>query len=231
MKRHARPYGCTFPNCYKRFGSRNDWKRHENSQHFLQEMWRCGLTTIDGKICGRLIHQQPAFVNHLQKRHNLDSTSLETHKYVKTMHLGREGHKNFWCGFCNTLIPQPESNQQDSIQTSAWVLRSKHIGDHFDKENLHINDWVCIEHNKKKSLITVQDKKKAKTRFRDGKAADDSDLPDDGIPHKQDPQDSPTFVPDEFEEKISIDMSMAASSKRKFEDVDDVDADGVSDCD
>ena len=146
-------------------------------------------------------------------------------------HLGREGHKNFWCGFCDTLIPQPDSSQQDSIQTSAWVLRFKHIGDHFDKENLHINDWVCIEHNKKKSLITVQDKKKAKTRFRDGKAADDSDLPDDGIPSKYVSQDSPTFAADEFERKVSTDMGMAASNKRKFEDVDDADADGVSDCD
>ncbi|RYP55378.1 hypothetical protein DL768_000133 [Monosporascus sp. mg162] len=39
-KRHSKPYGCTFPTCNKRFGSKNDWKRHENSQHFLLEVWR-----------------------------------------------------------------------------------------------------------------------------------------------------------------------------------------------
>lgn len=229
MKRHTRPYGCTFPNCYKRFGSRNDWKRHENSQHFLQEMWRCGLRTTNGDVCGRLIHQESTFIQHLQKRHNLGPGSLETKSHTKTMHLGREGHKNFWCGFCDKLIPQPDSSQQDSIQTSAWVLRFKHIGDHFDKENGHINDWVCIEHNKKKGFITMQDKKKAKSRFRDGKAADDSDLPDDGIPAKYVPKDSPTFASNSFEAKRSPDMGMQASIKRKYEEIDDADADGVSD--
>ncbi|KAL2129881.1 hypothetical protein VTI74DRAFT_7173 [Chaetomium olivicolor] len=41
QKRHLKPYSCTFPKCDKKFGSKNDWKRHENSQHFQLEIWRC----------------------------------------------------------------------------------------------------------------------------------------------------------------------------------------------
>ena len=33
MKRHTRPYGCTACECDKRFGSRSDWKRHEETVH------------------------------------------------------------------------------------------------------------------------------------------------------------------------------------------------------
>jgi hypothetical protein len=43
LKRHKRPYGCTFQNCNKCFGSKSDWKRHENSQHFQMPTWRCAV--------------------------------------------------------------------------------------------------------------------------------------------------------------------------------------------
>ncbi|RWA07760.1 hypothetical protein EKO27_g7355, partial [Xylaria grammica] len=39
-KRHEKPYGCTMPGCERRFGSKNDWKRHENTQHPMSETWR-----------------------------------------------------------------------------------------------------------------------------------------------------------------------------------------------
>ncbi|KAL4951312.1 hypothetical protein BDW69DRAFT_170355 [Aspergillus filifer] len=34
QKRHERPYGCTFYQCEKAFGSKADWKCHEQSRHF-----------------------------------------------------------------------------------------------------------------------------------------------------------------------------------------------------
>ncbi|RSL71167.1 hypothetical protein CEP54_001533 [Fusarium duplospermum] len=33
LKRHAKPWSCTFFNCQINFGSKNDWKRHERRQH------------------------------------------------------------------------------------------------------------------------------------------------------------------------------------------------------
>ena len=91
------------------------------------------------------------------------------------MHLGREGHHHFWCGFCNKLIEQAEG-----IQPGAWDVRFKHIGDHFDKHNMNIDDWIDIEKNKKKKLIDHDDQnKKTGPKMR---VDDDSDLGEDGIP-------------------------------------------------
>lgn len=52
MKRHARPWACTFLNCKKTklFGSKADWKRHEFQQHGDVEVWEC-RTSIDDKAC------------------------------------------------------------------------------------------------------------------------------------------------------------------------------------
>ncbi len=42
MKRHTRPYACTRDSCESRFGSKNDWKRHELTIHGpLPEAYRC----------------------------------------------------------------------------------------------------------------------------------------------------------------------------------------------
>lgn len=177
MKRHTRPYGCTFAKCNKRFGSRNDWKRHENSQHFLDEMWRCALASTRAKDspCGYLTQVQTQFANHLDKVHSIPSGTDESKSTCRNMHLGREGHHHFWCGFCNKLIQQSEG-----IQPGAWDVRFKHIGDHFDKDNMSIDDWVDIEKNRKKRLIANENQNKKANAA--SQVNDDSDLGEDGIP-------------------------------------------------
>lgn len=200
MKRHTRPYGCTFAKCNKRFGSRNDWKRHENSQHFLSEMWRCDIERPNGNRCGHLSHDQLQFAKHLEVSHGYKAGTEEIKTRCRDMHLGREGHHHFWCGFCNKLIEQAEG-----IQPGAWDVRFKHIGDHFDKDNLNIDDWVDIEKNKKKKLIESEEKSKnAITKMR---LDDDSDLGEDGIP--------PLYVP------------QAGRARRVINE--EADAEGVSD--
>lgn len=45
VARHERPFGCTYETCTKKFGSKNDWKRHEHTQHFhnsFPSFW-CGF--------------------------------------------------------------------------------------------------------------------------------------------------------------------------------------------
>lgn len=178
MKRHTRPYGCTFPNCVKRFGSRNDWKRHENSQHFLQEMWRCEREVQNGGKCGKLVYQEDKLAQHLHRHHGIALNSAQNEDERKSMHLGREGHHHFWCGFCNKLI-----KQQDSMHQGAWDMRFKHIGDHFDKDNYHIDNWIDIGENRKKGLITKEERKKSRGRSGNGRYDDDdSDLGEAGIP-------------------------------------------------
>ena len=223
MKRHTRPYGCTFPNCTKRFGSRNDWKRHENSQHFLQEMWRCERNRQGGGKCGKLVYHQDNFAQHLQRKHGIPLKSTQNEADCKSMHLGREGHHHFWCGFCNKLI-----QQQDSMNQGAWDMRFKHIGDHFDKNNYHIDDWIDIEENKKKSLIAKDGRKKSKGRSRTGQFDDDdSDLGEAGIPEP--------YVPGFSAPGSHASAGYGATqsgiypSNRRRVDAGEIDAEGVSD--
>lgn len=99
---------------------------------------------------------------------------------LETMHIGRNGHVNFWCGFCNKLISTKEDLQ-------AYETRLKHIGDHYDKHDCNIGDWVCIEENRPRRSIVKGDKKRAELRSRRNGASlaqleGDSDLGEDGIP-------------------------------------------------
>ncbi len=213
MKRHSRRYGCTFPNCYKRFGSRYDWNRHENSQHRLNEMWRCGIKLDEGCDCGTLCSSKDAFTTHLQRKHDLKPGSTEMDRCTKGFHLGEEGYDHFWCGFCNGLIKPDEGVQHDGIRPSAYVTRSLHIGEHFDKNKWHIEKWYCIEHKKPKGLISKEDQKKGKVRLKSKRCNDESELGEDGIPSSSLPEmPAPPYI--EHDPAVSV----QDSTKRKFGD-------------
>ncbi|KAF2172480.1 hypothetical protein M409DRAFT_50172 [Zasmidium cellare ATCC 36951] len=178
MKRHTRPYGCTFPSCHKKFGSRNDWKRHESSQHFLHEMYKCEAPRHDGTPCTRRPFRDiEALKKHLRgDDHRLQCTDDEILAECKRYLLGREGHERFWCGFCQRLVSQEKALQ------NAWDARFKHIGDHFDKEGKDSGDWVCIEENKaKRFIVPVEDGKgngKRRGSYRkDGEQEEEAELP------------------------------------------------------
>lgn len=151
-KRHTRPYGCTFPRCLKRFGSRNDWKRHEKVQHSLAEQWRCQLPAATGGACGKLFHKREEMSEHLDNRHGNDGYHHDSPIHwdaIDASHIGQERYQSYWCGFCNNLIPRKTSTQQYNVDP-----RFQHIGDHFDKDRMHIGDWIDLEENKQKRHIS-----------------------------------------------------------------------------
>lgn len=134
MKRHMRPYGCTFPKCKKAFGSKNDWKRHENSQHFQSELWRC-----DEQGCSKVFHQVAAYKNHLTDNHKIDdAATIESKASVRR--IGPNSQAHFWCGFCKNVV---NLNQKG---VDAWTERFNHIDDHFmgrqNREKQSILSWV-----------------------------------------------------------------------------------------
>ncbi|KAI9769660.1 MAG: hypothetical protein M1840_003897 [Geoglossum simile] len=143
VKRHTRPFGCTYPSCNKMFGSKNDWKRHENTQHFQLEMWRCRETeNINGKECARLFYRREAFQQHLRQQHNiLDADKLKDEARIRR--IGRNGQVQFWCGFCKLLVPLKYRG------LDAWDERFNHIGNHFT-HNQKIDEWVPIDSNRPK---------------------------------------------------------------------------------
>lgn len=176
MKRHTKPYGCTFSKCSKTFGSLNDWKRHENTQHDLDEAWRCEVGRPDNKKCGRMFSKKEDFEAHLNGPHGEDLRNVHLETLINAFHLGRGGHHHFWCGFCDRLIAPPENQDQEKSNP-----RFKHIGDHFDKEKRNIGDWMDIEANMLKRAMPETNPKYSRNSTMTTESADDSDLGDDGI--------------------------------------------------
>lgn len=143
MKRHEKPYGCTFEGCNKRFGSKNDWKRHENSQHFLLEVWKCDFQATQGisQQCGKVSHRRETFRQHLVNSHQLDTPTID--RKLDECRVGRTCEANFWCGFCEKII------NIGSQGTEAWTKRYDHIDDHIaGRNNLtqkQMDDWKSVD--------------------------------------------------------------------------------------
>ncbi|CEI67081.1 unnamed protein product [Fusarium venenatum] len=138
QKRHSKPYGCTFLNCNKTFGSKNDWKRHESIQHYQLEVWVCNCTNSStGELCGKVCHRRESFRNHLTKEHKV-SDQRELEEKVDTCRRGRHCDAHFWCGFCQETIEIKEAD-------NTWTKRCDHIDDHFsgrDVPQRDISEWV-----------------------------------------------------------------------------------------
>lgn len=140
MKRHSRPYGCTFPACNnKTFGSKNDWKRHENSQHIHLETWRCDEEKPQGGVCAKVCYRKQSFTDHLQKDHLMSNNDAVATK-AKSCHIGRNCQARFWCGFCVKPIDLKKKG------VDAWAERFDHIDNHFMGRHgftqQSIQDWL-----------------------------------------------------------------------------------------
>lgn len=153
MKRHSRPYGCTFSACKnKTFGSKNDWKRHENSQHFHLESWRCDEKKSDGGVCAKVCYRKQTFTDHLQRDHSISNGNGDLAAKLHSCHIGRNCQARFWCGFCVKLIDLKKKS------VDAWAERFDHIDDHFmGRHGLtaqSIQEWVPVDGDRPKQDIS-----------------------------------------------------------------------------
>lgn len=133
-------------------------------------MWRCGLLASGEVICGKLVYTAEDFTRHLARKHGLDKGTAEAINYVKSMHLGKEGQHSFWCGFCHMLLAGDDAGggadwgleqsvvdgPLSRVYSPVWKMRLSHIRDHFEKDGLHINDWICLKHKKTKGSILLE---------------------------------------------------------------------------
>lgn len=145
MKRHSRPFACTFRGCGKLFGSKGDWKRHENSQHFQLELWKCGVIPPGhGALCGKLSFRRESHTTHLRNVHNMtDKAEIATK--TKEAHIGRNNFKTFWCGFCpnnpDTDSPKGRVVLLKNKGLDGWDERFDHLGKHFIEDGLKIGKY------------------------------------------------------------------------------------------
>jgi hypothetical protein len=125
--------------CSETFQDRNDWTKHETSKHF-QEMWRCNNTTPEGDECANVSYHRDTFHGHLKEAHQLDEDAVTVK--TKSCHIGRNGQRRFWCGFCAMLIDVTAKGVE------AWTERFDHIDDHLmGRRGLApqgIQHWVLV---------------------------------------------------------------------------------------
>ncbi|KAF5019262.1 hypothetical protein F66182_8737 [Fusarium sp. NRRL 66182] len=152
QKRHSKPYGCTFAGCTKKFGSKNDWKRHESIQHYQLETWVCDCTKPGSvESCGKVCCRRESFRNHLTKEHSISDLAKLEDK-VDGCRKGRHCDTHFWCGFCLTTIEIRETD-------NTWAKRCDHIDNHFSGRGtpkMHISEWQH-EEDYKLGLSTSQE--------------------------------------------------------------------------
>jgi hypothetical protein len=141
MKRHTRPYGCTFTKCQKTFGSKNDWKRHETSQHYQHETWRCDEKT-NSTACTKVFLSAEIARAHFTKAHKVtDPEAIE--RKIDSRRIGTNNQAHFWCGFCEKIIDLTQKG------VDAWTERFNHIDDHFmgknDQPKQSIAQWKAVD--------------------------------------------------------------------------------------
>jgi hypothetical protein len=149
-QRHTLPWACTFDGCrnsHRRFGSKNDWKRHEAKQHEQQEKWRCGeqdantsgksvpATGVDA--CMRLFCTRELYLKHLTDQHHITDDDV-TSKLCKLQRIGARCQGQYWCGFCDKIITMKAKGLEGDAE------RFNHIDLHFTKERRQIKDWIPL---------------------------------------------------------------------------------------
>jgi hypothetical protein len=157
MKRHTKPYGCTFAGCDKVFGSKNDWKRHENSQHFQGEFFKCQQACAGAKFdkCAFMTQHEFDMHKHLVDEHILSTDAAKGQ--VTVSHVGRNHQNRFWCGFCGEVLRLQNNG------VAAWDERFNHIDKHFMKDHRRVEQWVDPETYKtKREMQTDEEERKRK---------------------------------------------------------------------
>ena len=169
---HSMPFGCTHDGCNEVFGAKNDWKRHENSQHHQLECWKCTIrspTTAPGtdtaSICGKCFFRKADFVKHLKVVHGntdgwlvnpLDQAST-IGDHVQTT-ITKTGMRSVVQIQVDCHIPKYHGGAfwcgfcrkvvklHGKVGIEGWDKRFDHIAWHFEKDNLRVKDaWMRLE--------------------------------------------------------------------------------------
>ncbi|KAL6720676.1 hypothetical protein ACLMJK_002601 [Lecanora helva] len=161
-KRHTRPYGCTFSSCPRRFGSKDDWKRHENTMHWQIEAWKCAEprdkpsaitdpahAKIQNKTkhqCGQVFYRREHFQIHLDEAHKVKDPE-RVREQCKLRRVGRNGQRGFWCGFCQTVVSLKKRGLE------AWDERFTHIDDEHFKKGERVDNWFPMDKELPKGIL------------------------------------------------------------------------------
>ncbi|KAI9681224.1 MAG: hypothetical protein M1817_002506 [Caeruleum heppii] len=154
LSRHLRPYKCILApyGCTKDFGSKNEWKRHVNTQHLCCDTWRCDIDACaDGSVADdqrRDFNRKDLFTEHLRRMHGPPTVGSSKKGAKKDERSKREWDRwnagtttvaercRIWnrdpparsqCGFCDQIFEGQGS----------WDERMEHVGRHHENLNNH----------------------------------------------------------------------------------------------
>jgi hypothetical protein len=168
------------PECDKKFGSKNDWKRHENTQHFMLEMWRCDERK-DGNVseaCEKVSYRREIFKTHLEKDHHIADQNMLEAKLEKCR-VGRNCEARFWCGFCRMIV----EIKQKGVQ--AWAERFDHIDEHFSGRNnrtqKEISEWKNFDPSQPRKEPSKEDSDDASDCYSSNGTAKEQHSPREGM--------------------------------------------------
>ncbi|KAF2009851.1 hypothetical protein BU24DRAFT_65786 [Aaosphaeria arxii CBS 175.79] len=138
------PFPCTLAiyGCQSKFSSKNEWKRHMNTQHIKLGFWRCDLciTTTDPEDAGSVYHndfnRKDLFRQHLRRMHTthpkgtsggsdipVTEANIVEHEHRCYRHL-RENPQHSNCLFCDAVF----------TGANSWDDRMDHVGRHLEKD-------------------------------------------------------------------------------------------------
>lgn len=151
MRRHDKPWKCTFDKCESQFGSKHDWKRHETSMHEQLECWRCEEPALNNtgrsrpvfalnqeEPCMSLSYTLELYQKHLTEMHRIIDTDLISN-LSKKQKIGQRSQGQWWCGFCDKIIIAQKKGVPGVNE------RFDHIDEHFMKEKRKMNDWKPLD--------------------------------------------------------------------------------------
>ncbi|RMD44103.1 hypothetical protein DV735_g964, partial [Chaetothyriales sp. CBS 134920] len=140
LKRHSRPYGCVLDGCFKRFGSKNDWKRHEGTHPAQAQCFRCdGAHSCpeSGNPCKKAFYvDQAQYCRHLL---DCQVSPDQVNEIAERRLISDNYQKNFWCGFCDDIV------RHDLGGLAALTKRHNHIDSHFQENALRTDDWIELD--------------------------------------------------------------------------------------
>lgn len=146
---HTRPFECifSFANCHHTFGSKNEWKRHVNSQHLLFNYWEC-----DRQSCvavKSVFNRKDLFSLHVRRMHSAGSACAVANEKVQEMVERCRRQRRSpppWkkCGHCGK-----EWGRGDEFSE-----KMEHVGAHMERPgndkpwvvDQEIVDWALGEH-------------------------------------------------------------------------------------
>jgi hypothetical protein len=148
--------------CYKRFGSKHDWKRHETTRALHPEQGECyrcngDHTSEDGRQCFKAFYSgREQYIAHLTQL--VTPNRIQVEIKANENRIPANNQYRYWCGFCNRII------EHGKTELEAATERLEHIAHHLLTKSSA--DWVELGGNGEKKGDAEERKKREKKRLR-----------------------------------------------------------------